>query len=165
MCSLQYEINYCCVYNTMTKIILYGAEIFWETYELCATAVIHHSKKLGIVLSLEGSVIMTSKNRVNHGRKACLSNSIIFISSLLHKCVCFVKKGQRRLRHCNRVRNTYTGSLIMYIGSLTGSGTAHLMHKPVSPSCLQTMTAITVCLSVLIFKNLCPPQYCVFVRP
>jgi hypothetical protein len=28
LCSVQYEIKYCCLYNTMTEIILYGAEIF-----------------------------------------------------------------------------------------------------------------------------------------
>lgn len=61
--SLQYEVKYCCLYDTMTSIILYGAEIFWEKYELCGTAVTHHSEKLGIVLSLECSVIMTSKKK------------------------------------------------------------------------------------------------------
>jgi len=39
-----------------------------ERQELCGTPVTHHSEKLGIVLSLGGSVIMTSKNRVNYGR-------------------------------------------------------------------------------------------------
>ena len=117
------------------------------------------------MLSLECSVIMTSKNRVKCGKKACHSNSINLISSLLHKCVCFVKKGQKRLRQCNRVCNTYTGSLIMCIVSLIVSGTACVIHKPISPSCLQTTTAIIVRLSVLISKNLCPPQYCIFVRP
>ena len=63
-----------------------------ERHIICGTAVTHDSEKVGIVLSLECSVIMRSKNRVNRGRKACCSNSTNLISCLLRKCVCFVKK-------------------------------------------------------------------------
>jgi hypothetical protein len=78
-----------------------------ERHIICGTAVIHPSEKLGIVLILEYFVIMTGKNRVNRGKKACRSNSISLISCLLHKCVCFVKKGQRRIRQCAKTHNTY----------------------------------------------------------
>jgi len=78
-----------------------------ERHIICGTAVTHDSEKVGIVLSLECSVIMRSKNRVNRGRKACCSNSTNLISCLLRKCVCFVKKGQRRIRRCARAHNTY----------------------------------------------------------
>jgi hypothetical protein len=55
-----------------------------ERHELCGTALTHHREKLGIVLSLECSVIMTNKDRVHRaGRPAIATVSILYHLSFI----------------------------------------------------------------------------------